>query len=347
MKSGMKPIPALLPVSWLYALGIVLWNMLFDWNILRTGRVNVPVISVGNITTGGTGKTPVVESIARLMEEQKLRCAIVSRGYRRATRGLVEVSDGTKVKASSQDAGDEAYQLATRLPGTIVVVDEDRLRGAQHAVRLGASVVVLDDGFQHRRLHRDLDVVCMDISHSAFTMPMLPAGHRRDTLSSLKRADVVLFNKASTLEDLDKLRNTLSRYSKAKVFTSQYKVVSFRRAKTRFSVDLAGVKGKQAVAFCGIGQPDSFRKSLEGLGLRVNSLMAFGDHHPYTDVDLRSVVSEQERVKAEYIVTTEKDVARLASNRFIGDHPVFYIEMEMKIDHEKEWIALIKSTNKK
>ena len=346
MKSGMKPIPALLPISWLYALGVVLWNLLFDWKILRVGRVNVPVISVGNITTGGTGKTPVVESIARLMEDEKLRCAIVSRGYRRATRGLVEVSDGAKVKASSQDAGDEAYQLATRLPGTIVVVDEDRLRGAQHAVRLGASVIVLDDGFQHRRLHRDLDIVCMDVSYPAFRMPMLPAGYRRDTLSSLVRADVVLVTIVSTTDNLDKLRSTLSRYSKAKVFTSQYKVLSFRRAKTRFSVDLAGVKGKQAVAFCGIGQPDSFRKSLEGLGLRINALMAFSDHHSYTDEDLRSVLSEQERSKAEYIVTTEKDLARLASNRFIVDHPVFYIEMEMKIDQEKEWIALMKSANK-
>ena len=340
----MKPIPALLPFSWLYGCGVVIRNLLFDWKIFSSVHVGIPVISVGNITTGGTGKTPVVRSIAEMLQKKNIRIAVVSRGYGRATHGLLEVSDGVSLKTTSANAGDEAFELALRLPGTGIVVDERRARGARYAAeKLNARAVVLDDGFQHRAIYRDLDIVLIDAAHLPFGMAMLPAGHRRDTLSSLKRAHAVLITKVTSSVNVGKLKDEIGRYTKAKIFSSSLSVTAFRRAKTGFSVDLNSLKGKQAVAFCGIAQPESFRSMLENLGVNVSSMMYFQDHHPYSDSDIGRIVAEQERSKAEYIVTTEKDLARLSSSGLAERYPLFCLEVEVTIHQEKEWNALIEA----
>ncbi len=344
MHSRMNPVPALLPISWLYGCGVVLRNFLFDRKVFAVERAGVPVISVGNITTGGTGKTPVVRQIAEILAAKNIRAAIVSRGYGRDTKGMVEVSDGERMKTTATHAGDEAYELALRLPGTVVVVDEQRTRGARYAAqKLNASAIVLDDGFQHRRLHRDLDIVLIDAAQSPFTMALLPAGHRRDALNSLKRADAVLITKVLRDANLEMLKNEIGRFTNAKIFSSSLVVAAFRRAKTGFSVDLNSIRGKQAVAFCGIAQPENFRRTLEELGVRVESMLSFHDHHPYTDSDIGQIIAERERCKADYIVTTEKDLARLSSSKFLEEHPVFCLEVQMAIQQEQEWSGLIET----
>ncbi len=181
-------------------------------------------------------------------------------------------------------------------------------------------------------------------------MSMLPAGYRRDTYSSLKRADVVFLTRVREATPVDRLEESIRKFSDAKIFTSTFSVVAFRRAKTKFSVNLESVKGKKAVAFCGIGQPESFRTSLEEIGVHVVSLMPFEDHHSYSRTDLSRVAAEQEKLSAEYIVTTEKDMARLsglATGDFLEKNPVFYVEMRTEIHQQKEWDALILSTIKK
>jgi tetraacyldisaccharide 4'-kinase len=314
-------------------------------------HVGVPVISVGNISAGGTGKTPVVESIARTLAEKGILAGIISRGYKRSTRGLVEVSNGKSLKVTAQESGDEPHQLAMHLPQTVIVVDEQRLRGARYAVNsLGVQAIILDDGFQHRAIHRDLNIVVVDASRSPFSMRMLPAGYRRDTYSSLKRADIVLLTKMKQTTTVDRLEERIRKFSDAKIFTSTFSVASFRRAKTKFSVNLESVKGKKAVAFCGIGQPESFRTSIEEIGVHVVSLMPFEDHHLYSRADLARVATDQEKLSAEYIVTTEKDMARLsgsASGDFLEMNPVFYVEMRTEIHQQKEWDVLMLSTIKK
>ena len=347
----MKPVPALVPLSWIYGCGVVLRNLFFDREMFHAEQVGVPVISVGNISAGGTGKTPVVESIARTLAEKGILAGIISRGYKRSTRGLVEVSNGKSLKVTAQESGDEPHQLAMHLPQTVIVVDEQRLRGARYAVNsLGVQAIILDDGFQHRAIHRDLDIVVIDASRLPFSMRMLPAGYRRDTYSSLKRADIVLLTKVKQTTTVDRLEERIRKFSDAKIFTSTFSIASFRRAKTKFSVNLESVKGKKAVAFCGIGQPESFRTSIEEIGVHVVSLTPFEDHHSYSRADLARVATEQERLSAEYIVTTEKDMARLsgsASGDFLEKNPVFYVEMRTEIHQQKEWDALMLSTIKK
>ncbi len=347
----MKPVPALLPLSWIYGCGVKLRNLFFDREMFQVEQVGVPVISVGNISTGGTGKTPVVESIARTLAEKGILVGIVSRGYKRSTHGLVEVSDGKMLKVTAQESGDEPRQLALHLPQTVIVVDEQRVRGAKYAVNnLGVQAIILDDGFQHRAIHRDLDIVVIDASGSPFSMSMLPAGYRRDTYTSLKRADVVLLTKVKQTTTVEPLEERIRKFSGAKIFTSTFSIAAFRRAKTKFSVNLESVKGKKAVAFCGIGQPESFRAGLEEIGIHVVSLIPFDDHHSYSGADLVLIAAEQEKLSAEYIVTTEKDMARLsgsASGDFLEKNPVFYVEMRTEIHQQKEWDALMLSTVKK
>ena len=219
---------------------------------------------------------------------------------------------------------------------------KQRVRGARYAVeKLKAQAVVLDDGFQHRALHRDLDIVLIDATHSPFTMAMLPAGHRRDALSSLKRADAVLLTKVKRDANIENLKEQIGYYSNAKIFSSSLTVTAFRRAKTGFSVDLNSVKGNRPSLFAESAQPESFKESLEELGIRVSSMISFEDHHPYSDSDIRRIVAEQEKIKAEYIITTEKDLARLSSSNFSEKYPLFYLEIEVAIHQEQEWNELI------
>ncbi len=230
------------------------------------------------------------------------------------------------------------------MPKAVVVADEIRARGARYAVNnLHAQAIVLDDGFQHRGLHRDLDIVLIDASRSPFTTPMLPAGYRREPLNSLKRADAVLLTKVRAVTNVDRLKEDVRSYSSAKIFTSSFNVVAFRRAKTKFSVDLSSIRGKHAVAFCGIGRPESFRESLEDAGVQVRSLIPFEDHHQYSDADMRRIAREHEKTGAEYIVTTEKDIARLSTTDFIERFPLFYLEMETKINERQAWDEMISS----
>jgi len=153
----------------------------------------------------------------------------------------------------------------------------------------------------------------------------------------------VLITKVTSGVNVGKLKDEIGRYTKAKIFSSSLSVTAFRRAKTGFSVDLNSLKGKQAVAFCGIAQPESFRSMLENLGVNVSSMMYFQDHHPYSDSDIGRIVAEQERSKAEYIVTTEKDLARLSSSGLAERYPLFCLEVEVTIHQEKEWNALIEA----
>lgn len=273
-----------------------------------------------------------------------LRSAIVSRGYGRTSEGLKVVSDGASILATVHDAGDEAFQLATRLPKTPVVVDERRVRGARRAVEnLKVNAVVLDDGFQHRSLHRDLDIVLVDAAHSPFLTAMLPAGFRREPLNALKRADAVILTKVRQGEDVSRIGEQIRSRSAALILTSSYHVTSFRRAKTKFRVDLNGVRGKHAVAFCGIGRPESFTETLTEIGIHVDTTIAFADHHWYTAPDLQRIVAEQERWKAEFIVTTEKDLVRISQTEFFESFPFFYIEVEAEIHQKDEWGRLISS----
>ena len=186
----------LYPFSILYGFIIVIRNLFFDIGIFKTRKVNVPVISIGNITAGGTGKTPIVEYLTQYFLEQNHKVAVISRGYKRKTKGTVVVSDGKLLIYNASECGDEPLQIASKFPEAIIIVDENRYRAAKLAEeKFKCDIILMDDGFQHRNLHRDFDVVVIDVTKPPNKEGLLPSGFKREPLSSLKRADAIIFSR--------------------------------------------------------------------------------------------------------------------------------------------------------
>ncbi len=329
--------PFLLPFVPLYGAGVATRNWFFDKGVFKVSRVSVPVVSVGNVETGGVGKTPFVELLAGKLSQKGRRVAVISRGYKRQSHGTVVVSNGSVLSANASESGDEAAQMASKLQGVIVVVDELRVRGAEYAVKeLGADVVILDDGFQHRALHRDVDVVVVPAKRVLDPGWLLPAGNRREPMSSLNRATVVAISRCANVEQFQNAREAVGRWTEQHVIGLTTKVSAFRRATSRFSLDLAGLKGKSVVAFSGVGNPQSFEQTITSLGLDLKKHAVFPDHHEFTVAELQDLESSVPKLGADYLVTTEKDIARLGSGheerrRFVEQSPLFFIEIEQQV----------------
>ena len=329
--------PLLLPLVPLYGAGVAIRNGLFDIGLLRSKKVNVPVISVGNLSAGGSGKTPLVELLARRLMQAGRKVAIISRGYKRQSTGTLVVSNGGVQCAEAAAAGDEPAQMASKLTGAVVVVDERRSRGAEYAIqKFGADVILLDDGFQHRYLKRDVDIVVIPVNEVEKPGSLLPAGNRREPISSLRRASFIALSRCESLEDFSKANAILQKRIQKPVIGLTTKVSAFRRASSRFSVDLGGLKGKTAIAFSGIGTPRAFVRTVQALGLELKRHVVFPDHHAYEAGDLRSLETLMKDSGADYCITTEKDVARLSSpndefKRFIEQTPLFFVEIEQSV----------------
>ncbi len=310
-------------LSWLYAAGVSLRNAAFAAGLLRTVKAGVPVISVGNITAGGTGKTPLVEYLIRYCTARGKVVAVVSRGYGRTSRGLRIVSDGRSLREDAGGGGDEPVQMALKFPGLRVVVAERRVDAALTAVRdLGAEVIVMDDGFQHRYLHRDLDIVIIDGRVDVRREPLLPLGRRREPLGSLRRASLIVFSHLPAAE--------------GPVQAGAMAVPYFSGVTAKMHHTMDGVwtldgcrpggevaQGGTGLAFCGIGGPEGFLATLREAGLRIAGHAWFPDHHRYSPADVRGLQAKAEALGASYLVTTEKDAVRLRSRGGSGQTGIF------------------------
>jgi len=325
----------LLPFAWLYAVPITLRNTLFDWGVLKQRAVNVPVISVGNLTVGGTGKTPLVEYIVRYLLALGRRVGVVSRGYKRRSKGVVVVSDGREIRVDARDAGDEPMQIASAFPQAIVVVGERRFDAAQEAVRLGAEVIVVDDGFQHRYLKRDLNIVVVDSTNDVTTEALLPAGKLREPLAGLRRADLVAFSHADEGTP-DVLEPKLRKFFRGEFIRFCYRIRDVRRAKDDAVVSLDAVRAMRLVGFSGIGNHEAFIRQLNKERFMVVSDLRFADHHRYGDVDLSVMEYAVSAMHADAVITTEKDIVRLRAEKDIAQklfdhHVVFYVGIDVEI----------------
>jgi tetraacyldisaccharide 4'-kinase len=337
----------LLPLAWLYGGVVMVRNLFFDTGIFWTKSVSVPVISVGNLTVGGTGKTPIVEYIVGVFLSHGISVAVVSRGYGRVTRGTVVVSDGNKVLVPADEAGDEPFQLARKFPSAAVVVDERRTRGARFAVdRLGAEAIVLDDGFQHRWLKRDLDMLVIDIEHPPYATHLLPAGRRRELLRGAKRAQAVVYSRWS-----DQYGTSVSQKMNIRVpeFRAQFIVSAVVNLTSGRKESVEVLKGRPCVAFCGIARPDSFRRILIESGIVVKEFLTFRDHHRYSENDLMDIAERCKSLGLRMVVTTEKDAARLSNEveqRLLSSVSLYYIELATKVMEEENFEKLLLKTTR-
>jgi tetraacyldisaccharide 4'-kinase len=300
----------LLPLAWVYGAAVWLRNWCYDRKLFAVERVPVPVIAVGNLTAGGNGKTPFTEYLVRYFLAKGKKVAVVSRGYRRMTKGCVTVSDGSGVVADVRDAGDEPWQIAKKFSGAVVIVDEEKARGARMAhERYGAGMILLDDGFQHRKLHRDLDIVMVDGGRRLKYERLLPAGRRREQLSSLRRADLVVFTHKWPAEGWTGERHR----DRIDLPSIRMQLVPRRlvRLSDRAELPLEVLFRAPCVCFAGIAQPGNFLWTLMARGAEIKKSFVFPDHHWFTDAELDSVAAASAEVSARYIVTTEKDAVRL------------------------------------
>ena len=324
----------LLPFSWLYALVMVCRNLAYDWGMFVVHDPGVPVISVGNLTAGGTGKTPLTEYIVGYLRSKHARVAVVSRGYRRKSRGVVVVSDGRSVVVDATWGGDEPVQIAAKFPGVPVVVGERRVDAARVAVdTLGAEVIVLDDGFQHRGIKRNLDILVMDARKDITSERLIPAGMRREPLNAIRRAGLVAFSRA---EELVGWAPKMHRWYAGEDVLYRYESSTARRAGDHSPIPLAVLRSKRAFAFSGIGDHRGFVDSLRQLGFDVVGNKRFADHHMYTSDELAALGHDAKECGAQILLTTEKDAVRLgatfpATMDILNTCSLFYIPVTVAI----------------
>jgi len=320
--NGLLRLPA-----WLYGAAVALRNRHYDRDIHRQ-RCGCPVISVGNLTVGGTGKTPTVAWLAHRFLERGKRPAVVSRGYGgSAGRGPLLVSSGAGPLCSAQECGDEPFLLAGRLPGALVVVGADRLGAAARAVQEGADVVLLDDGFQHRRLERDLDIVLLDSRQPFGNGQLIPAGPLREPIQALTRADWVVATRCAKESPPAALQEVV------RDLRADLPLLAARHR----TVGLVDRSGSEATAparvwgFCGIGRPESFRAQLEQQPVELAGFSARRDHHRFTESELADLRDSAAAQRAT-LVTTEKDRARIdpeIAERLLPGLLALRIELEL------------------
>jgi len=281
-----------------YGWAIGLRNQLYERNWKRSHQAPVPVVSVGNLTLGGTGKTPCVEYVARLYRQRDLRVAILSRGY-----------------GSSQGRNDEALVLEENLPDVPHLQGADRVGLAITAVEeLESEIIILDDGFQHRRLKRDLDLVLVDATNPWGHGYVLPRGLLREPPPSLRRAGVVLLTRCDQVDERTRVQiqeTIASHASNVPVALTTHKPVELRNSE-QSTASLQALKTLPMVAFCGIGNPQAFRQTLADLGAELSDFRIFPDHHAYTWADVESLRGwAGQQAKDCIVVTTQKDLVKL------------------------------------
>ena len=305
--------------SWLYLPGVAyraavgLRNALYDRGRLGIQRLPCLVISIGNLTVGGTGKSPLTSCVAGLLRDSGYRVGVVSRGYRRrATVDPLLVSDGKALLADARSAGDEPYLIARDNPAVPVAVGTDRARAARLLLRASSpEVIVLDDAFQHRRLARDLDLLLVDGRDPWGNGKMLPRGPMREPLASIARAHAVILTRSDG-QCPPSLASALERFNPdAALFHCSIEPRAFIRPDGE-TIGLAALKGFSVYAFSGIARPERFEEDLRALGVRLVGSRRFSDHHAFRPRDMEQVSAEARRAGAEVLVTTEKDLVRIA-----------------------------------
>ncbi|MFQ5827993.1 MAG: tetraacyldisaccharide 4'-kinase [Candidatus Methylomirabilia bacterium] len=312
---GRMPAPlawplAALAVGYRGLLGVR--EQLYDRQLLKTRQLPCPVISIGNLTVGGTGKTPATEFTVRTLKECGLRPGIVSRGYGRRTRGSLIVADPNGIRVEPAQAGDEPFLLASRLPGTPVVVGENRYEAARLCVeRLGVQALVLDDAFQHRTLRKDLEIVLVSSHWPWGNGHLFPRGSLREPLGALARAHLVVVTGPSDGRDLPMISQTVSaKNPDCAVVTARYEPVECWEARSKARQSPAALRGVRLYAFAGIARPENFVGTLEELGMSVAGFTEFPDHHWYRAKELEALAQEATAKGAGLLITTEKDAIR-------------------------------------
>ena len=304
----------LLPFAFVYGLVMEARNLLYALGVLPVHRFDVPLISVGNITAGGTGKTPFVVYLARLLAGRFKRIAVISRGYGRKGKGLRVVSDGRRILLGPQEGGDEPALIARKLPDVPVIVAERRREAIRRALEeFKADCILMDDAFQHRSVWRDADIVLWNFRDAwRFNWP-LPAGRLREFKNNLKRAHLLVFTNMNPGEALPQIPLDVPKF--AVMSRLQYLVdLDFNQVGS-----LSELRDKKTAAFAGIAHPQNLRRSLNEEGIKPRIFFPFKDHHRYTIKDLKKMITVCRQENIATLLCTEKDLVKIGAVSAIKD----------------------------
>ena len=325
-------------VSVVYGLAVRLRIIGYKIGFFRIRSLPTCVVSIGNITVGGTGKTPFVAMLAGWASENGIEAAILSRGYKgKTSHEFLVVSDGTKVLASSDDAGDEAVLLAKKVSSIPVLISKKRYMIGNLALRrFNPELLILDDGYQHISLHRDLDILLLDARRQLGNGWLLPRGPLREPLEGIERADLIVITKCAVECNGDDMVNFLRKNFPGKpIFRSGHfpDQVIFPLDGRTYPPDF--LSGKKVVAFAGLAHPDDFLDMVKSLGAHVIHFKAFSDHHPFTQGEIGELASWKEASECDFLLTTEKDWVRIDGRVDVGaDIAVLTIRMGLLSDSD-------------
>ena len=330
--------------SYLYEYGVRLKLAMYDMGIKKKEKLDCCVISIGNITVGGTGKTPTAQKMADLIKRMGYRVVILNRGYRSHwDKEIGVVSDGNKIFMTAYEAGDEAYLMAKTLPGIPVVIGKNRAITGKYAVeKLNAEVIIMDDGYQHWHLERDLDVVLVDTLNMFGNGCVLPRGMLREPLENLNRGDLFLLTKTDQSSILSRmqLRKTIGKYnSKAPVVESVHhpknfvEIADWYKGITQNHLELSELEGKNVMVFSAIGNPSSFEQTLSGIGLNIKEAVRYPDHHDYGMLEMQYILERASSHNAVAMITTSKDAVKIPTEFIYSSReiPLYILNMDIQV----------------
>lgn len=317
-------------------------NAGYGLGILPVHRLPCRVVCVGNLTVGGTGKTPTVVAVGERLLAAGRKVCVLLRGYGRAGTAAEIVSDGRDLLLEWQRAGDEAILLGRLLPGVPVVVGGDRVEAGNLAIRcFGPDTLLLDDGFQHRRLHRDVDLVLLDGTDPFGGDHLLPRGRLREPVGALRRAHAILVTRADQAGDLASLRRRLEECApEVPVASAVHQPRRLVDLRSKRSMPLEALRGMKVLAVSGIAKPEGFLWTLRQLGATPAGVLAFPDHHPFTREDRARMGREAQTVGAECILTTEKDAVRLGQELPAGP-PILALGVTIRLIQGEEIVGRV------
>lgn len=308
-------------LSLFHRFGCTIKNWLYRGKILIPKNAPFPVISVGNITFGGTEKTPLVIHLMSFLIKSGFKPALISRGYKgnwEKTGGVL--SDGKNTLGSWEDSGDEPFMIAKNIPQAGIFIGKNRLLSCQRAKGSGFELAVLDDGFQHRRLRRDFDIVLYDPAEKIAL---------REPFSSLKRAHILLLKKGI---DMFKKKRMKEYFPGTALFEYSVQNIGFFRLGEKERIKAEQIKGKRIIAFCGIARPERFLSLLQEAGIEPLFFFKFPDHHSYPFTSLEKITKKCQKLSADVILTTEKDAIKIDPNKGFNNIPVYYVKIDLKLE---------------
>ena len=322
------------PFSILYGLVSAIRNYLYDTSIIKPKHLTCKVISVGNITTGGSGKTPTVEFLAHYLKSIGKNVGIISRGYGRVSKNVVVVTDGKTKPLLWEKFGDEAFLLSNKLDDIPIIVGNSKYQaGLKMINNFNIDVIIVDDGFQHRSLYRDLDIVLINSKDTLRTHRLIPVGLLRERLKNLKRADLLVFTKTNIHDKNDYIFKRINNTKTDKI-KSLVELSSLLKNKNDTEIKISEVESQDVYLFSALGDNEGFKISISKIGCNIVGHHKYPDHHRYKNYDLKKIQESAIKNKAKFIITTEKDMVKIKDFKTSID--IYAVQMVLKFFPEEK-----------